>query len=112
MVSSLHSYIVEYTHWKTLQKNIYFTGVPIEGEANKVFWVVLSYIHTLWSIATGKHFGNYFTGVPIEDEVNEVFWVVSSLHSYIVEFSHWKILQKTVYFTPVPMGKIRSKVFG
>ena len=37
VVSSLHSYIVEYSHWKILQETIYFTGVPIESEANKVF---------------------------------------------------------------------------
>ena len=37
VVSSLHSYIVVFRHWKILQKTIYFTGVPIESEANKVF---------------------------------------------------------------------------
>ena len=37
---------------------------------------------------------------------------MSSLHLGIVEYIRQKTLRKTVYFTPVPMGKIRSKVFG
>ena len=39
------------------------------------------------------------------------FWVVSSLYSYIVVFSHWKILQKTIYFTGVPIESEANKVF-
>ena len=36
-MSSLHLNIVEYISQKTLRKTVYFTGVPIEGEVNKVF---------------------------------------------------------------------------
>ena len=47
VVSSLHSYIVEYSHWKILQKTIYVTGEPIESEVNEVFWggVKSTFIH-------------------------------------------------------------------
>ena len=39
------------------------------------------------------------------------FWVVSSLYSYIVVFSHWKILQKTIYFTGVPIEDEVNEAF-
>ena len=49
--------------------------------------------------------------MPIEGEANKVFWVVPNLHSYNVEFSHWKILQKTIYFMGVPIEGEANKVF-
>ena len=72
VVSSLHSYIVEYSHQKTLLKTLYFMGVPIEDEVNEVFWWCRVYIHTLWNIATGKYFRKPFTLRPCLWEKTEV----------------------------------------
>ena len=50
-------------------------------------------------------------GVPREGEANKVFWgeVKSAFGHNGIHPS--EKLRKTVYFTSVPMGKIRSKVF-
>ena len=46
---------------KTLRETLYFTGVPIEGEVNKVF-VAMSSLHLdIAEYIRQKHFGKPFT---------------------------------------------------
>lgn len=88
MVSSLHSYIVVFSHWKILQKTIYFTGVPIEDEVNEVF--LKSPKDQISQDARGLKSLQilvYFMGVPIEDKANKVN----------LEYGvHWQVLQNNL----------------
>lgn len=57
---------------ETLRKTVYFTGVPIEGEANKVFWVVPSLHSDITENIRQKNFGKPFTLRPCLWEKSEV----------------------------------------